>query len=945
MAFTRELKEAQASLRGKITERRKALETLIALLKNEEVIACIDEDNHITFISYIEACLRDRTMRCCKDTFLRMIKDYILSSKDCLGALEPEDFILRTELNQTSSESKNLIVFSSFALLVRFGPLVAFPANFLRDQFAFVAKLGQSVTLNDSRILQEDAIDIVLHFCQHVKLIEFFLLQLVLHNPNGVLENDSQALANKWTTWKSCIIKIYHLLLAEIHQYLRQPVKNTQFFTCTEDNTVIKDSFALLFVETCNQLFSYTELPAYLCEDFQPEKRKRIEVSLETFIAKIQDTNSWVWVKLVGALLQKYPQLIDRALFFQLLQVLHTKQLEVRDNNTIRCIYEMQAVLLDIEERLEASNQKETFNLWTLVGDSTLRAVGLNHHIKETQHLLRKLICRQIIKVESVIQTYTSGVLITTEHHLATLQLVLEFTNPSQLPLSRKEELVNSLLNVPNIKNFRCLLKRNFAEVLVGLTLKHCPDYEREEASAQDGSMCVYGTLAALFAKSTFNLEQILIRAPALKAPTKRSFNTDSAALEILLKKLNAFVDSVYSESTDKLFCAVGLLYNVASCMIDYQVLQEDQLQTSTVLSLINRVLSNESTQSFQRFQVHSGSALKQLQAIALILDDVFSIKNSVTQQVKELFSFNFLKEILQVLQFFQEDSPKKADTAHKVKKLLVGALSKYCLVSNSVETAEHQPHIAEILADQDYDFKNDSHCEMSVVFLQNVKLAPPGVLSEDIIRKILECLQGLCRATYRHHESAVTILNILAGLFQHLQHASADLKSAAVNVLYTFYLRQSYYGPDVLIALLDAIEELCTMDVDCCSSQWDGNPVIKHVPDFLSSNFQRVRYRAVALLVNYLKISAGTTRLSTIHLSEELFSLIYERNSQVFEVTDSLSEERLQEEIAGRASSALYTFLAIIVNCNNWIEESVLAIIRLEHSKGLGRLFNGGNI
>lgn len=75
----------------------------------------------------------------------------------------------------------------------------------------------------------------------------------------------------------------------------------------------------------------------------------------------------------MGALLQKYPQLIDRAQFFTLLQVLHTKQLDVRDNNSIRCIYEIQAILLDIEESLDVADQKETFNLWTLIGDSTLR--------------------------------------------------------------------------------------------------------------------------------------------------------------------------------------------------------------------------------------------------------------------------------------------------------------------------------------------------------------------------------------------------------------------------------------------------------------------------------------------------------------------------------------------------------------------------------------------
>lgn len=127
-----------------------------------------------------------------------MIKDYILPNKDCLGAMEPEDFvcessghhhhhllervflhscsvsvlfeILQTELNQTSSESKNLIISSSFALLVKFGPLLAFPANFLREQSAFFTKLGQTVTPNDPRILQEDVIDCIQNFCQYVSV-------------------------------------------------------------------------------------------------------------------------------------------------------------------------------------------------------------------------------------------------------------------------------------------------------------------------------------------------------------------------------------------------------------------------------------------------------------------------------------------------------------------------------------------------------------------------------------------------------------------------------------------------------------------------------------------------------------------------------------------------------------------------------------------------------
>lgn len=61
-----------------------------------------------------------------------------------------------------------------------------------------------------------------------------------------------------------------------------------------------------------------------------------------------------------------------------------------------------------------------------------------------------------------------------------------------------------------------------------------------------------------------------------------------------------------------------------------------------------------------------------------------------------------------------------------------------------------------------------------------------------------------------------------------------------------------------------------------------------------------------------------------------------------MFEVEGELTNERRCDEITFRASSALYTFVSVIVNCNSWIEESLFAIIRLDYNKKLCNISDG---
>ncbi|XP_066152379.1 serine-protein kinase ATM isoform X2 [Euwallacea fornicatus] len=791
------------------------------------------------------------------------------------------------------------------------------------------------------------------HSCGHdsqlkLNVIEFCVLQMTLH---GGLAGQYQVMTLNSHCWELTIRQIYTIVTTEISQYLRQNVKNVHFFIPQGKMTVILDSFVILFVEVCKELFTTYESntasrsQSIFCDlDLctQVKKKRKVCASLESFIAEIKETKSWVWIKLVGSLLAKYPQLINDKLYLSLVKVLHSLQLEVRDSLTTSYIYETQSVLLDIEPLLGFKDEmKETENLWRLVGDSTLRAVGLNQNVKETQNLLRKLINSNLIDLESVIQTYVSGVLIITEHHVHTLQLVLEQINFSQLELSKRGELFNSLLNGQSIKDFHCLLKPSFAKLLVALTLKQCPPFKYE--NAVDHSNRYYQSLADLYAKSNFELVQCRYLQPIKENSSNRSFNVDFEIVNILIEKLQSFALSADAEPTDKLLCIVGLLYNVLSYMADFQAVEMEQIQECRVYGLINQLLDKDSVKSFSKYENHNEKMLKELVTIVQILDYIFSLNNSVTSTVKSLFHIDFLRGLLGIVNFFQRVAKSKVELEHRLKKSVIGALAKYSLVSNAGEASQTQEHIMVAIAKPDYNFGDDTDYDLIMAFLMNIHLARENYLSEAVVCNVLQCIRGLAFATYRRYESALQILQIQKGVYKHLKHIENEtLKSEAVDLLKPFYLRSAYYGPEIALAVLDCIEELCKVDPQCSYSQWDNKEIIKYVPVYLSSNFQRVRYRAIEALEFFLSISSGSTRLETIHLSEELFDLIYESNIIVFEVEGDITDERKKDEVIFRASSALQTFVSIIVNCSSWIEESLFAIIRLEHNKKLYNLCNG---
>lgn len=78
-------------------------------------------------------------------------------------------------------------------------------------------------------------------------------------------------------------------------------------------------------------------------------------------------------IKLVGAALDKYPELVTEQSFMQLLRNLQLLQSKAKDNNTTRYIYELQAILVDVQKHLNLPYNEELSNLWKVIGKSTIR--------------------------------------------------------------------------------------------------------------------------------------------------------------------------------------------------------------------------------------------------------------------------------------------------------------------------------------------------------------------------------------------------------------------------------------------------------------------------------------------------------------------------------------------------------------------------------------------
>ncbi|XP_030759228.1 uncharacterized protein LOC115884724 [Sitophilus oryzae] len=547
----------------------------------------------------------------------------------------------------------------------------------------FMSKFCQDAKPNDPRSVHNDVMETVLYFCKHTvednrmscikfgedvfyallqlynasghesavkeRFLDFCLLQMTIRNPDGVVEGDSQALASSWDLWKRCIRSI---LICKFRNLIKK-IKNTLIFIPHGRSTLLLQSFVSLFVEVSKQLLNYKEHIPSSDPSEHPQKRIKLEMTFEFFVQEIQATKSWIWIKLTGALLDKYPEVIDGNLFLQLLKLLHSLQCEEKDTNTTNYIYECQGILIDVQNRLNFDSKDEIDSIWRLIGESTLSAVGLNQSIEETQILLQKLIKNNYIDLESAVQIYKPGVLTVTKYHLSTTERILEQTNFAELTKAKRINFLHSLLSFENVKDPKCFLEPNFAKILVALILKQYPDGDINIPKERCDKFL---ELKTLYAKSSFSLNHLLLEENKDKSKdATRIYNTENEIIDSVSHYIETLVQNSNSKNTGCRLCIFGLLYNILNKLIEYKIITEDTMEENEIFVILKRIINKDNLiEEIMKYQKQDVKLLREVLEVASILDTIWSIRNHITDSVKNVFSLPFLQALFEIVNFLQ---------------------------------------------------------------------------------------------------------------------------------------------------------------------------------------------------------------------------------------------------------------------------------------------------
>ncbi|XP_076265481.1 serine/threonine-protein kinase tefu isoform X1 [Rhynchophorus ferrugineus] len=932
-------------------------------------------------IRYMDGCLRERNMRICRNTFLLTLKDYILPNYMCLGYVSSSDFTLIFELlkSEFNNHNNDVIFYNCLMLLLKHGPNCGLPAYYLREQFGFISKICQSIiNTNNSKLINSSVMECVVCFCKHtvddnrrgcIKLgeeifmsllalykandhelslkenfLEFCLLQINIHNPNGVTAEDEDALAHDWNNWNKYIKLMHDVLTSEITAYFKNSVKNTLFFRREGTTIVILDTFVSLFVEVVNQFFRCKlslDITSSNSWEQPQSKRRRLHLTDITSYIDIDESNNWIWIKLVGATLVKYPQLINGQSFMQLLRNVQSLQSKSKDNNTTRYIYELQGILIDVQKYLNLPHNEELSNLWKVIGKSAISAIELNQNIEATQRLLQKLIQNELVELEPTIEIYKRGVLAVTEHHVKTVDVLFRQIQFSDLPRPARMDILRWLLNFENVKDLTYLLEPDFAPVVVSLALKQYPRRASLIGQEQDR----YWYLRSLYSRRNFDLKDLVVEEETRSdSEDVITFNYDSKMLEFFYQHIRCMPEYVRKESIKNQLCVFGMLCNVLNNFVEYKIIAMNDIEECCLFSIMRDIINDKSlVTSFEKYMTDDVRLLRELLETVLLLDNVWRQRHAITDYIRNITPLDFLRKLVQIMNHLH--TVHKSEQELDAKLVLLGALSKYCLMSNSGDFNDIQKNLMQALSQPDYDVTSEVDYRMSICFLETIRYIKPGSFPVEIVDNILTCLSEICSERFRSFENAKEILGILKCIYTHLELFDTRHKTEAIKYLRDYYDHKTSNSPDIAIAILECVEVLGGIPGDDNCSGYTGINIITLIPtSFLSSEYQKVRYKAIEVLVKFVKRSSGTNNLEQIHRLEELFCKIYDNNLAVFAVEGNLTDERKNDETEFRTITALYMFVSLMINCHDWIEENLFSLIKLEHEKKLIQVFSNKN-
>ncbi|XP_018573379.1 serine-protein kinase ATM [Anoplophora glabripennis] len=939
-----------------------------------------DDINISKLVGYIIGCMKDSRMKKCYDAMLLLVlKDYILLNANCRGRIASADWAELFRFLKKLCEERTLetLVLKCLMLVVKWGPASGLPPCLLREQFEFFTKLCLGISKNSPSNQQEDVLDISFDFCRNTakdnrvscckfgediisnfvdlyelngrearikeQLVKFFLLQVSIHQPNGVVEGHPCAYAFSWSIWRKCLKLIYCLLNKEITFYFKYHQKNCSFFITKGNSTILLEDFALLFVEVSRQMFANPDLDVSMSVDSiiseGSQKRQRVEVTLQKYVNDIQSTKSWFWIYIVQCIIRAYPELLYWEDYLNLLQTLSSIQIESNDHNVIVNTYSCLSVMLDIADKVAIEDCKsEVEKLWKVIGESTLRAFGLNQHKELTETLLRQLIPRKIVDLDTILQTYTSGILNTSVESIKTLETVLKQLHFAKLDNSEKEKLMNSILNSQSLKDYDYLSHLTTARFLVNLTLRQWPNVDSDKHIEEKYSE-KYGDIKDIYFKSILERNICMPNKNDKKHVKDMTFHMDLKTFEIFTNIVRNFVDAINSQSIELLLNVIVLLINVTNFMLKYRILEESVINSSLMMKLVERILNYGALKKFQFYQSKSDREKKRLLECVTILDKIFSYNNNcvLSSRTKEIVPFDLLKTLVGVLNDLQDEQEGTSELKFELKKALTKALSSFSCVS-STNLNQNQNNILEVLAMPNYNCNIEGDYKLLLTFLEGLKYSKTGIIPDKVLGNILKSVEEMCIARYHSSDSAVEILNTLNVLYPHFAAGSDDSdKVALVALLKPFYEKREEYGPDVSLALLNCIGQLIEVDSENKFSRWSGVNVVYHVPDFLCSDYQEIRFKAIETLVIFFRVMSKSNQLRDFHRQEEIFSKMYEKSLEVFEVSGEITQERRTDEIISRTASVLHSFSSLVLCTNCWIEESLYVLVKLTYIKNLG--------
>ncbi|CAH2005984.1 unnamed protein product [Acanthoscelides obtectus] len=922
-------------------------------------------------VGYFIGCLKDNRMkRCYEDTFLHLTENCILNKAECREKLKQYDWIeLYKCLKLLHREkSNNSLVDNCLTLTIKWGPSNGFPFKVLREEFDFITEFCQRCNTNLQRRIKENIVTVAVEFTKanakdsrmacckfgenivehfidiydtaenvlKVLLIEFFLLQTVIHHPDGAYENEPRSYAHNWTSWNKYLRWIYTLLNKEIHKCFKSHSFSGCFFIVKgQYNTLAKD-FLILFVDVSRQVFRKPDIDVSMTIDCStaeqgPQKRQKLDLGLKSYINKVELTKSWLWIRITSQILQKYPDLIDIGDYKTFLRILYTVQIESNEPNVLNNVYSCFSTMLNIIDDVskDALESQEIAALWNDIGVATMRAFTLNQERDVTEKLLEALILRKIISFDSIQETYTSGIFSLTSQSISTINTGLQSV---VLYLSKETQtkMIKCILNVNNFKNCNFLLKRETASVLINLTQRQWLSVKtQKEQSVSDA----YAEIKQIYYMNAF--EKVLIETNnELEYMDLKSTNIDTDIYFILIDTLKSLVNNIPDNIEVQLSMCV-LILNILNCLFVYGMRMLDHEALHTMFkNVFNSVNKNhfdiEGKQEAER---------RKILGYIRILDESYSheFHQSLVKLVRQTVPQEVLKLLVKSLNILQDDK-NRSDLSFQLKQAIIKNLSKFACIGDT--PTERQLHVLEVLALPNYDCTIADDYFLLLTFLKTFKQATPGALPSIVFSNILKLLQEVCVARYEYSEDAANVLSVLHDLYPHLALSDdEDDKHTGVALLKPFYENMENYNPKVLVTLLNCLKQLFKVDPQFTFSLWSGVEVINFVPAFLCNDCQVVRFAAIETLVTFFKIRCETGQLRSFHRQEETFIMVYEMSLKVVGMACSSSEEHKEDEMISRRASVLQTFANIIIYCPEWIEECIYAMLKISVMKKLGSL------